>query len=306
MDELRTIRDYLRFGVTEFTRARLVFGHGTATAVDEAAFLILTALDLPPDELAPWLDCRLTRAECDRIADLISARVRTRKPAPYLVGAAYIQGRRFTVDERVIVPRSFIGELMVGGGLDDILDDPGAVHEVLDMCTGSGCLAILAAEAFPDARIDATDLSADALAVAAINVASYGLADRISLICSDLFEALPPGPRYDLILANPPYVAAAEIAVFDPEYRAEPLIAHAGGDDGLDIIHRIMAEAPPRLAENGTLVMEIGTGRAAFEARYADLPVLWLSTETSDGEVLAVNAAALAALTVSSIRPASA
>lgn len=296
MDDLRTIRDFLRYGVTEFTRAKLVFGHGTSTALDEAAFLILVALDLPHDELAPWLDCRLTLAERTRIHELITARVETRLPAPYLLNTAFIQGHRFYVDERVIVPRSFIGELMAGR-FEGLIDDPDAVASVLDLCTGSGCLAILAALAFPLAKVDASDISRDALDVARRNVRDYGLADRVRLLEGDLFEALSGaedgGVRYGLIIANPPYVAKAEVAAFDPEYQAEPPIAHLGGEDGLDLVQRIVADAARYLETDGLLVVEIGTGRATFEASYPELDVVWLDTETSQGEVFAISAAAL-------------
>ncbi|MBX9925350.1 MAG: 50S ribosomal protein L3 N(5)-glutamine methyltransferase [Hyphomicrobiaceae bacterium] len=289
---LHTIRDLLRLGVTEFTRARLVFGHGTSTALDEAAFMILTALDLPPDELAPWLDCRLTNGEKSKIADLFAARIATRKPASYLLNTAYIQGHRFYVDERVIVPRSYIGELMADG-FSGLIDDPAEVTTILDMCTGSGCLAILAALIFATAKVDAVDLSSDALAVAHRNIADYHLTDRVAVYAGDLFAALANGTRYDLIIANPPYVARAEVQAFDPEYAAEPAMAHLGGDDGLDIIHRIMAAAPARLSNRGLLILELGTGRDRFEIAYPDLDVTWLDTASSTGEVLAVTAKAL-------------
>ena len=292
--ELHTVRDWLRFGTTQFTRAKLVFGHGTSSALDEAAFLILMALDLPVDSLEPWLDARLTLPERETIAALFASRIESRKPAAYLVNAAFIQGHRFYVDERVIVPRSYIGELL-GVGLTAVAGDPGGIGRVLDVCTGSGCLAILAALAFPDAQVDAVELSGEAIAVAARNVDDYGLHDRITLYVSDLFEGLPPGERYDLIVANPPYVAAAEVAAFDPEYRAEPAMAHLGGADGLDLVRRILGDAPGRLNGDGTLVMEIGTGRARFEAAYPGLDVMWLDTATSEGEVFAVTAEALAA-----------
>jgi len=290
--DLRTVRDFLRLGVTEFTRARLVFGHGTATALDEAAFLILTTLDLPHDELAPWLDCRLTASEKSRIVALFEARIATRKPASYLVNTAYIQQHRFYVDERVIIPRSFIGELLPNG-FDGVVADPARIGRVLDMCTGSGCLAILAALVFDAAMVDAVDVSADALGVARRNVTDYHLDQRVRLFESDLFAGLPAGSRYDLIIANPPYVATAEVAAFDPEYAAEPVLAHAGGTDGLDVVRRIVDAAAAHLETNGMLVLEIGTGRERFEAAYPALDVMWLDTETSEGEVLAVSAAAL-------------
>jgi ribosomal protein L3 glutamine methyltransferase len=295
IEELLTVRDWLRYGTTVFSRAGLVYGHGTASAVDEAAFLILAALHLPVDTIDPWLEARLTWPERMAMAELFSRRIATRQPASYLVNAAYIQGHKFYVDERVIVPRSYIGELLAGGGLSAVLPSSGKVDRILDMCTGSGCLAILAALAFPAARVDAVDLSSDALNVAARNIQDYGFADRISLVASDLFGALPPASRYDLIIANPPYVATGEVAAFTPEYRAEPVMAHLGGIDGLDLVHRIVAAAPDRLTPGGTLVVEIGTGREAFERAYPALEAMWLDTAGSEGEVLAVTAACFGA-----------
>jgi ribosomal protein L3 glutamine methyltransferase len=295
IDSLHTVRDWLRFGTSTFTHAKLVYGHGTTTALDEAAFLTLMALDLPVDQLEPWLDARLTHAERTKIADLFTRRITTRKPAAYLVNAAFIQGQRFYVDERVIVPRSYIGELLADPDFATTMA-LGEPRHVLELCTGSGCLAVMLARAFPDAKIDATDISADALAVAARNVADYRLGERITLLRSDLFGGLPAPRRYDLIIANPPYVAAAEVAAFDPEYRAEPQIAHLGGADGLDLVHVILAGAAARLETCGHLIVEIGTGQAALEAAYPDLEFQWLTTADSDGEVLLVTKAALARL----------
>jgi len=291
LNDLITLRDWLRYGVTQFRRAQLVFGHGTSTALDEAAFLILSALDLPVDQLEPWLDCRLTASERAKIASLIDLRVTTRKPAPYLVNRAYIRGHSFFVDERVIVPRSYIGELL-DGELATVVPDPETVTSVLDLCTGSGCLAIIAALTYPNAIVDAVDLSADALAVAQRNVGEYGLEDRITLHRSDLFSELG-SRRYDLILSNPPYVSADAISAFPPEYRAEPVMAHAGGEDGLDLVRRIIAEAPRHLERDGVLVVEVGTGLDILEEEYPNLPFLWLETEDSSGEVFALTASEL-------------
>lgn len=291
LDDLLTVRDWLRWATSVFTKARLVFGHGTETALDEAAFLVLSALDLPIDQLEPWLDARLTRAERLRLRDIVEARIETRKPAPYLVNAAWIKGHRFYVDERVIVPRSYIGELLEEG-LASVVPDPEEVTRVLDLCTGSGCLAILAALAFPNARVDAVDISAEALEVARRNVTDYGLDDRIALRRSDLFDALE-GETYDLILSNPPYVTAEAVAAFPPEYRAEPELAHLGGADGMDLVRRLLADAPARLAPGGILVVEVGMGRDTLETEYADLPFLWLDTEQSEGELFALEAEAL-------------
>jgi ribosomal protein L3 glutamine methyltransferase len=287
IDELITIRDWLRYAVTSMTRAGLVYGHGTANAVDEAAFLILTTLDLPIEDINPWLDCRLTAAERDNVEFVISTRIETRKPAAYLTNTAYIQGHKFYVDERVIVPRSFIGELLVQDHLSAIVPDELAVTRVLDLCTGSGCLAILAAEAFPNAEIDASDISEDALAVAQRNIRDYGLGNRVHTFKADLFEGLPPA-TYNLIISNPPYVTSDAVAAFPPEYQAEPKLAHLGGADGLDLVRRILDGVPGRLTSKGSLIVEIGNGQKALEASRPDVPFLWLDTETSKGEVFAL------------------
>ncbi len=289
VEDFQTVRDWLRFAVTRLTRAKLVFGHGTDSAVDEAAFLILSVLDLPIDTIEPWLDCRLSVEERTAIRDAIEKRIATRKPAPYIVNAAYIQGRRFYVDERVIVPRSFIGELIAGGGLASLLPAAGEVRRVLDLCTGSGCLAILAAEAFSEACIAASDISRDALDVARRNVADYRLEDRITLHSADLFDGLP-AERFDLIISNPPYVTTAAVSAFPPEYAAEPRLAHLGGDDGLDLVRRILATAHDFLTEDGALVVEVGQAGRALEDLMPDVDFLWLDTETSEGEVFMLSA----------------
>lgn len=294
-DELFTVRDLLRYGVSRFRAAGLSFGHGTMTALDEAAFLILEGLSLPIDDLAPWLEARLTRAEREKVIGLIDSRVSTRKPAPYLVGKAYIQGVPFRVDERVIVPRSYLGELIMTGALEGEgrgpVPDPFAISRVLDLCTGSGCLAILAAMAYPGAEVDAVDLSADALEVAKLNVADHEMGERVSLLQGDLFAPVK-GRRYDLIITNPPYVAAAEVAAFPQEYRAEPVMAHLGGEDGLDLVRRILKDAGQHLTPEGGMICEIGTGREILEAEF-DLPFLWLDSAESEGEVFFISAADL-------------
>jgi len=283
-----TIRDFLRHAVKRFTAAKLSYGHGTDNARDEAAFLILEGLHRPIDRLASVLDKKLTPEERNGIAELIEARVATRKPAAYLLRRAYVGGVPFYVDERVIVPRSFIAEIIRGplfqGEHPGLIGDPAEVGRVLDLCTGSGCLAVLAAHAFPKARIDATELSPDALAVARRNVTERGLAARIRLLEGDLFAPVA-GERYDLILANPPYVDAEGMAALPAEYRHEPALALAGGTDGLAIIRRILAEASAHLTATGGLLCEVGRGRARLEAAFPHLPFLWLDTETSIGEV---------------------
>lgn len=285
--DLVTVRDWLRYGVTRFEQAHLVYGHGTARALDEMAYLLLSALELPIDQLEPWLDARLTRGERIGVLDLIERRIATRMPAPYLVNRAWIGGHRFYVDERVIVPRSFIGELLIRDGLGAVVADANDVTRALDLCTGSGCLAILAALQFSSAAVDAVDISEAALQVASRNVVDYALEERVSLVHSDLFAALG-GQRYDLILSNPPYVTAAAVAAFPPEYRAEPEIAHLGGLDGLDLVRRIIDGAAEMLTDDGALVVEIGQARAELEAAYPQLPFLWLDTEASEGEVFAL------------------
>ncbi|QQS15225.1 MAG: 50S ribosomal protein L3 N(5)-glutamine methyltransferase [Rhodospirillales bacterium] len=294
--ELLTVRDFLRYAVSRFNAAGIAYGHGTGGALDEAAFLILETLRLPIDQLDPFLDARLTAPERLRLAEVVEARVATRKPAAYLTGRAYIQGVPFHVDERVIVPRSFIGELLfsdlIGGEGFALVEDPDAVGRVLDLCTGSGCLAILAARVFPNARIDAVELSPDAAAVARRNIDESGEGGRIELLQGDLFAPVA-GRRYDLILTNPPYVDAAAMAALPPEYRHEPAMALAGGDDGLDIVRRILAAAPGHLTPDGGLLCEIGTGREILEAEHPHWPFFWPDTAESAGEVFWLTAAAM-------------
>jgi ribosomal protein L3 glutamine methyltransferase len=291
-----TPRDWLRYAVGRFLSAGIVFGHGATTAIDEAAFLILEALKLPIDTLDPFLDARLLRHERARLCDLIEARVMTRKPAAYLLNRVYIKGVPFYVDERVIVPRSLVGELLMTTFADDnaLTGDPERIASVLDLCTGGGSLAILAARVFPNARIDAVDCSAGALDVARRNVEDHGLVDRVALKEGDLFTPVKR-VRYDLILANPPYVDAATIAEFPPEFAAEPRIAHAGGPDGLDIVRRIMTGAPSRLSPKGVLICEVGGGRGLLERDFPLLPFVWLDTEETTGEVFLLRASDLSA-----------
>jgi ribosomal protein L3 glutamine methyltransferase len=280
------LRDWLRYAVSRFNEAGLAYGHGATNSFDEAAFIVLEALHLPIDRLDPFLDARLTLAERERLNDLIERRIGERKPAAYLLNRAYIQGERFYVDERVIVPRSFIGELLLGdlAGAGGIIESPDEVAHVLDLCTGGGSLAILAARVFPNALIDAVDLSADALDVARRNVDEHHLADRIALHQGDLFAPLAK-KRFDLILSNPPYVDSAALADFPPEYSAEPRLAHDGGDDGLTLVRRIVLEAREYLAEEGALICEVGRGGKLVETAFPDVAMLWLDTEESQGEV---------------------
>jgi ribosomal protein L3 glutamine methyltransferase len=296
--ELATLLDFVRYAVSRFSEARLSFAHGTTDPVAEAAFLVCEALHLHPDRFEAFAAARVTAAEAGRILELIKQRVTTGKPAAYLVNKVYMRGLPFYVDERVIVPRSFIGELLDThfGGDDDAsveLLDPFAVQRVLDLCTGSGCLAILAARHFPAAQIDAVDISKDALDVAARNVGDHGLADRITLHRGDLFEPLGRN-RYDLIISNPPYVDADGMAGLPRECRAEPRLAFDGGADGLDVVRRIVKDASAHLTPEGGLLCEVGRGREPLEGAFPDLALLWLDTEESEGEVFWIAAADLA------------
>jgi ribosomal protein L3 glutamine methyltransferase len=279
-ESLVTVRDWLRFAVSRFNEAGLFFGHGSDNAFDEAAYLILHTLHLPLDRLEPFLDASLTHGEAEEVQAVIERRVRERVPAAYLTGEAWLAGHRFRVDPRVIVPRSFIAELLQEQ-LAPWIDDPEAVGSALDLCTGSGCLAILTALAFPNSTVDAVDLSQDALDVAAANVADYGMQDRIELIRSDLFAGLA-GRRYDLIVSNPPYVDAESVAALPPEYRAEPALALGSGEDGLDATRQILAQAKRHLNPGGLLVVEIGHNRDALEAAFPTLPFTWLDTSGGD------------------------
>jgi ribosomal protein L3 glutamine methyltransferase len=300
--ELLTLLDFVRYAVSRFVEAELVFAHGTTDPVAEAAFLVCETLHLHPDQFESFATARVTAAEAKQILDVIGRRVATRKPAAYLVNKIYMRGLPFYVDERTIVPRSFIGELLeqhFGGQTDDedaggsLIDDPSSVETVLDLCTGSGCLAILASRNFPNAQIDAVDISRDALEVAARNVADYGLEERVTLRRGNLFAPLQ-GRRYDLIISNPPYVDAEGMAALPRECRAEPKLAFDGGPDGLDIVGRILNEAADHLTPRGGLLCEIGRGRGALEAGFPQLPLLWLDTEESDGEVFWISADGLA------------
>ncbi|MGY3692658.1 ribosomal protein L3 glutamine methyltransferase [Bradyrhizobium sp. USDA 3240] len=295
--ELHTLFDFLRYAVSRFNAAKLVFAHGTTDPVAEAAFLISETLHLHPDQFESFANARVTIAEGKQILDLIERRIATRKPAAYLVNKVYMRGLPFYVDERTIVPRSFIGELLDShfGGDEDgtsLIGDPADVERVLDLCTGSGCLAILAARHFANAAVDAVDISKDALDVAARNVADHGLDDRLMLHRGDLFKPLGD-VSYDLIISNPPYVDAEGMAALPRECRAEPKIAFDGGADGLDIVRRLLDEAKRHLTPQGGLLCEIGRGRDNLEAAYPNLPLLWLDTEDSEGEVFWIAAADL-------------
>lgn len=284
---LRTIRDALRFAVTNFNEANLYYGHGQVDAFDEASFLIMRALSLPVERLEIFLDAFLTIGEINSLLQLIERRVRSRMPAAYLLNEAWLQGFRFYVDTRCIIPRSFIAELL-RDELQPWVDDPTAVNRVLDLCTGSGCLAVLAASVFPNAQIDAVDLSMDALAVATRNIDDYNLRSRVRLVSSNLFDALA-GQRYDIILCNPPYVTTESMDQLPPEYRHEPQMALAGGHDGMDLVRHILQEAHNYLMPGGSMFVEVGDGREVLERSFPDLPLTWLSTSAGDSMVFMVH-----------------
>lgn len=277
MSSLITVRDWLRYAVSRFNAAELFFGHGSSNAFDEAVYLILHTLHLPLDRLEPFLDARLLPDEASQIARLLDRRVDERLPAPYLTHEAWLQGYRFYVDQRVIVPRSFLAPMILEH-LQPWLTQPENVFSALDLCTGSGCLAVLLAEAFPDAEIDAVDLSSDALEVAQRNVSDYGLDERITLYQGDLFAPLA-GKTYDLIVSNPPYVNADSVAALPPEYCHEPALALGSGADGLDATRIILRDAARHLNPGGVLAVEIGHNRAAMEDAFPDLELVWPEIE---------------------------
>lgn len=279
---MTTLGDAWRETEAAFRRARLHYGHGTHNARDEAAWLVCRAARVPFDELASSLDRALSQTALRRIRTLAARRIRGREPLAYLLKEAWLGPYRFRVDRRVIVPRSFIAELLPDG-LDAWLPRRG-VRRALDLCTGSGCLAILAALAWPGATVDAADVSTGALAVAKRNVADYQLGGRVRVVRSDLFAALT-GPRYDVIVSNPPYVDAPSMRRLPQEYRWEPALALAGGRDGLALVERILREAPARLSPNGVLVVEVGHNRAALERKHPRVPFTWLRTSGGDGFV---------------------
>jgi ribosomal protein L3 glutamine methyltransferase len=279
-----TVIELIEAGERQLAAAGVAFGHGTGNAFDEAAWLVLWRLGLPLDGLDEAAERPVSPADAARVAELLAARIATRKPAAYLTREAWLQGVPFYVDERAIVPRSFIAELLADGTIDPWLGEH--TQRVLDLCTGNGSLAVLAALSYPDIRVDAADLSTEALEVAAINLARHQLDDRITLVESDGLAALR-GP-YDLILCNPPYVNAQSMAALPAEYRAEPELALAGGADGMDFVRRLFADAPSRMSEHAVLVLEIGNEREHFEAAFPNLEVVWLATSAGDDQVLLV------------------
>ena len=282
-EELVTVRDWLRWAVSRFNEAGLHFGHGTHNAWDEAVWIVLATLHLPRDTLEPFLDARLTSSERHALLERLQQRVVHRLPAAYLLNEAWLGEFRFHVDPRVIVPRSYFAELLEDG-FAPWIENPESVASALDLCTGSGCLAIVMAHAFPNAAVDAIDISPEALEVARRNIADYGLEDRVHAIESDLF-AKAKGRRYDLIICNPPYVTAAAMEALPPEYRHEPALALAAGRDGLDVVRRILGQARKHLNPRGVIAIEVGHNQELVTEAFPDLPAVWLDTEHADGKV---------------------
>ncbi len=295
LGELVTLRDWLRYAVSRFRREGLFFGHGSTDAYDEAAWLLLHTLCLPLDRLEPFLDACITSEERQSLLQVIERRVTERMPAAYITNEAWLGDFRFYVDQRVIVPRSYFAELL-GEGFSPWIEDERSVADVLDLCTGSGCLAILMAHVFPNAHVVAADLSEDALDVARRNIADYQLGERVEAVRSDVFSGLQ-GRGFDLIVCNPPYVTAASMQDLPPEYRHEPDVALAAGADGLDVVRRVIAEAAPHLRPGGVLAVEVGHNRHIVEQAFPDLPLVWLSASGGDDKVFLLHAEDLPAAT---------
>jgi ribosomal protein L3 glutamine methyltransferase len=284
--ELLTIRDWMRYAVSRFENSDIFYGHGTDNAYDEAVWLIMSALHLPHDTLNNFLDAKLVSEERLKLAAFIDERISKHTPTAYLLKEAWLQGYKFYVDERVLIPRSFIAELLVNDGLQPWIEFPELVNSAADICTGSGCLGVLLADAYPDAEVDVIDISPDAIEVCNINIANYGMQDRITAIQSDMFSALQDvngkPKQYDLIISNPPYVDAPSMAELPAEYRNEPQLALGSGLAGLDHTHTILREAANYLTDNGILVVEIGHNRDALLEAYPDLPFTWLEVSSGD------------------------
>lgn len=285
---LKTIRDLYRWAITEMENADLSYGHGSPDAAEEASFLICRALKLPFERFETFFDAALTHNELVRLVHLIDRRVHDKTPTAYLLKEAWLTGHRFYIDERALIPRSYIAELLEED-LSPWIDDPYEVESVLDLCTGSGCLAILAQGTFPNARVTGSDISADALEVAKINRRDYGLEDDLELVQGDLFASLE-GRRFELIITNPPYVTTASMARLPAEYRHEPALALGAGDDGMDVVRRILREAKDHLTENGMIIVEVGDGLEAVEAMYPGLPLTWLTVSGGDDQVFMARA----------------
>jgi len=287
MQTLETIRDYIRWGASQFSEAKLFHGHGTATAIDDAAALVLHSLHLPYDLAECYFSSKLTQAEREKITQLINRRVKERIPSAYLTNEAVFSGLKFYVDQRVLVPRSPFAEIIQEQFAPWV--DPDQVHHILDLCTGSACIAIACAYAFPDAQVDAVDLSADALDVAKINVAQHELEERLSLNQSDLFTALP-AQKYDLIVSNPPYVAISEWQQLPDEFHAEPEMGFTGGESGLDLVIKILVNAADYLTEQGILIIEVGSSAETLQTQFPNIPFYWLEFEKGGDGVFLLTA----------------
>jgi len=278
----KTIRDVLRHAVSEFERSDVSLGQGTQSAFDEAAFLVLRTLNLPPDLLEPFLDANLTNDEIDLVLRNIALRSRDKVPVPYILNEAWLRDYKFYVDERVLIPRSHIADILLDQ-IDTWIPDPENINCALDLCTGSGCLAILLAEVFGEASVDAIDISEDALAVAQKNITNYNLHDRIKLIEGDLLTGNQK--QYDLIISNPPYVDAEAMKGLPEEFRKEPALALAGGNEGIDLVRQIIEKAPTNLTNEGLLIVEVGRDRVALERAFPNIPFTWVMTQASEDSV---------------------
>ena len=288
---LLTIRDFIRYAVSQFEASNIFFGHGTDNAFDEAVWLVMGALHLPLDTLENFLDARLTSAEREKLAGFIEARVTKHTPTAYLLKEAWLQGFKFYVDERVLIPRSFIAELLAQD-LSPWIEYPEMIESAADICTGSGCLGILLADSFPNAAIDVIDISQDAIDVCNINIDNYGLQNQVTAIQSDMFNALN-GRSYDLIISNPPYVDAPSMAALPKEYQNEPQLALGSGDAGLDHTHTLLREAGNYLNDGGLLIVEIGHNRDALEAAYPNIAFNWLEVSSGNQFVFLLTKAQL-------------
>lgn len=289
LEELQTVRDWVRFYVSEMQRHKVFLGHGSSHVLDEAVYLVQSALNLPIEDVSPYLEARVLKSERVFLCNYLAQRTVERKPASYITGQAWLQGQAFKVDPRVIIPRSFISEILADQ-ITPWINNPDRPFRILDLCTGSGCLAILAAMAFPHATVDAVDLSPAALEVARENIRMHKLTERVHAIESDLFDSLT-GNQYDIIITNPPYVNESSMKALPPEYLHEPRMALAGGDDGMQLIERIMTQAPAFLTDEGFLILELGNEKPYFDQAFPDLSPTWLETSAGDEQVFLMNQA---------------
>lgn len=292
---LLTIRDWIRYAVSRFEVSDIFYGHGTDNSYDEAVWLVMGALHLPLDTLDNFLDARLTESECEKLANFIEQRITNHTPTAYLLKESWLQGFKFYVDERVLIPRSFIAELLINDSLNPWIEHPELVTSAADICTGSGCLGVLLANAYPDAQVDVVDISVDAIEVCNINIANYGLQNQIHAIQSDMFKALT-GKKYDLIISNPPYVDASGMTHLPQEYQNEPQLALGSGVAGLDHTHTLLQEAAKHLNDNGVLIVEIGHNRETLLNAYPNIAFTWLEVSSGDAFVFLLTKDQLAAI----------